>query len=244
MKSGAANADELRGESIELGDRIDRGDERLREIEGDLDDLLLRIPNPPDPDVPVGPPDARRRRSASGASRSRTTPTAGSASRTGKSPKQLGIIDLAAGAKVSRQRFPAVPRRRGAAGARPDQLGSGRALDRARHDRDLAARCRQPGLGAWHRADPGQGRPDVRRDARRPVPDPDGRGAGHQHPPRRDHRCGAAANSLRRLRAQLPTRSRRRRSRDARHPARPPVRQGRDGRLHRARRTRRPSSSG
>ena len=58
MKSGAANADELRAKSTELGTRIDAGEERLRSVEASLEELLLRIPNPADPDVPVGAPEA------------------------------------------------------------------------------------------------------------------------------------------------------------------------------------------
>ena len=53
----------------------------------------------------------------------------------------------------------------------------------------------QRGLGARHGPDPGQGRPDVRRDARRAVPGAHRRGAGHQHPPRRDHRGGPSCPS-------------------------------------------------
>ena len=80
-----------------------------------------------------------------------------------------------------------------------------------------------------HGPDPGQGRPDVRRHARRPVPGPDRRGAGHEPPPRRDPRGRRAADPLRRLHAVLPPRGGRRRQGHPRHPPRPPVRQGRDG---------------
>ena len=80
-----------------------------------------------------------------------------------------------------------------------------------------------------HRPDPGQGRPDVRRDPRRAVPGPDRRGPGHEPPPRRDPRGGRAADPLRGLLAVLPARGRRRRQGHPRHPPRPPVRQGRDG---------------
>jgi seryl-tRNA synthetase len=38
--------------------RIAAGDEQLRELEAQLEDLLLRIPNPADPDVPVGGEEA------------------------------------------------------------------------------------------------------------------------------------------------------------------------------------------
>jgi seryl-tRNA synthetase len=59
MKAGdRERGDALRDEARALGDRIAAGDERLRDLETRLADLLLRIPNPADPDVPVGGEDA------------------------------------------------------------------------------------------------------------------------------------------------------------------------------------------
>ena len=58
MRSGGAEADRLRAEARGLGERIAERDARLAELEAELDDLLLRIPNPADPDVPVGGPEA------------------------------------------------------------------------------------------------------------------------------------------------------------------------------------------
>ena len=49
---------ELRAASTAAGDRIKTLDATLAETEATLDDLLLRIPNPPDPDIPVGGEDA------------------------------------------------------------------------------------------------------------------------------------------------------------------------------------------
>ncbi len=101
MKAGGAGADELKARSTELGTRIEAGDERLRELEAQLDDLLLRIPQPPDPDVPVG-----------GEEDSIIVRTWGEpASSEGKKPHwevadRLGMFDLAAGAKVSGSGFP------------------------------------------------------------------------------------------------------------------------------------------
>jgi seryl-tRNA synthetase len=99
----------LRAQSSELGRRIVLLDGTLGELESQLDDLLLRIPNPPDPDVPVGPPEA------SVIVRSWGEPTASE----GKKPhweigEGLGILDLAAGAKVAGSGFP-LYRGRGAA---------------------------------------------------------------------------------------------------------------------------------
>jgi seryl-tRNA synthetase len=105
IKSGAANADELRRKSVELGTRIDAGEESLRSVEGSLDELLLRIPNPPDADVPVGPPDATV------TVRSWGDPLAHDAGGWERQPhwevgERLGMLDLAAGAKVAGSGFP------------------------------------------------------------------------------------------------------------------------------------------
>ena len=128
-----------------------------------------------------------------------------------------------------RLRLPGLQGRRRGAPARPDHVVPRRPHPRERLHRDLAADAGQPGLGARHGPDPGQGRPDVRRHSRRPVPGPDRRGAGHQPAPRRDPRARDPADPLRRLHAVLPPRGRRGRQGHPRHPARPPVRQGRDG---------------
>jgi seryl-tRNA synthetase len=101
MKAGGAGADELKARSTELGTRIEAGEQRLRELDDQLDDLLLRIPNPPDPDVPVG-----------GEEDSVIVRTWGEpASSAGKKPhwevaERLGMFDLAAGAKVTGSGFP------------------------------------------------------------------------------------------------------------------------------------------
>jgi seryl-tRNA synthetase len=105
MKSGRANAAELRAKSVELGTQIDQGEERLRSVEAELDELLLRIPNPPDPDVPVGPPDATV------TVRSWGEPLAHYAGGWERKPhweigERLGMIDLPAGAKVTGTGFP------------------------------------------------------------------------------------------------------------------------------------------
>jgi seryl-tRNA synthetase len=105
MKSGAANADELRAQSVALGTSIDQGEERLRSVEASLDELLLRIPNPADRDVPVGPPEATV------TVRSWGEPLAHDAGGWERKPhwevaERLGMLDLAAGAKVSGSGFP------------------------------------------------------------------------------------------------------------------------------------------
>ena len=62
IKAGAA-ADgpevvDLRATSSRAGERISALDASLAETQAALDDLLLRIPNPPDPDIPVGGEEA------------------------------------------------------------------------------------------------------------------------------------------------------------------------------------------
>jgi seryl-tRNA synthetase len=100
MKQGDASADQLRGQSVEIGSQIDAGDERLRKIDADLESILLRIPNPADPDVPVGPSEATK------TVREWGEPIAHDAGGWERKPhweiaERLGIIDLAAGAKVT-----------------------------------------------------------------------------------------------------------------------------------------------
>jgi seryl-tRNA synthetase len=104
MKQGG-NADTLRGQSQELGSRIEHGEEQLRQIEADLEMALLRVPNPADPDVPVGPPEATT------TVREWGEPVAHDADGWERKPHweiadALGIIDLPAGAKVTGTGFP------------------------------------------------------------------------------------------------------------------------------------------
>src|SRR5438067_388908 len=48
----------LSGESRALGEELAAAETRLREREDALHELLLRVPNPPDPSVPEGTSDA------------------------------------------------------------------------------------------------------------------------------------------------------------------------------------------
>ena len=50
----------LRQASVEAGAKIEKIDAELAETESQLEELLLRIPNPADPDVPVGDASANR----------------------------------------------------------------------------------------------------------------------------------------------------------------------------------------
>ena len=231
---------ELRAASTRAGERIDQIDAELADGRG-----RARGPAPahPEPGRPRGP---RRRRG-----RQRHGPDLGRAARCASATapdgsawerrphweigEALDIIDNPRGAKIAGSGFPVYKGAGLAAPAQPHLLVPRRPHRGARLHRGLAAGGRQRRLGARHRPDPGQGRPDVRRHARRPLPGPDGRGPGHEPPPRRDPRGRRAAGPLRGVLALLPARGRRRRQGHPRHPARPPVRQGRDGAVREAR---------
>jgi seryl-tRNA synthetase len=106
MRSGgAADVSELKAQSVELGRHIAEAEDELRELDSQLDELLLRIPNPPDADVPVGPPSETK------TVRSWGEPLQHDAGAWERKPhwevaENLGILDLAAGAKVTGSGFP------------------------------------------------------------------------------------------------------------------------------------------
>ena len=91
----------LRAESTTAGERIAAIDAELAAVQAELDDAMLRIPNPADPDVPVGGENANE-----------TVRTWGEPlGREGRRPHwevgdDLGMFDLARGAKVSGSGFP------------------------------------------------------------------------------------------------------------------------------------------
>jgi seryl-tRNA synthetase len=62
IKGGAspdgAEVAELKAASVRAGERIGALDAELAEVEAEVEDALLRIPNPADPEVPVGGEDA------------------------------------------------------------------------------------------------------------------------------------------------------------------------------------------
>jgi seryl-tRNA synthetase len=95
----------LRARSMELGARITGLDSLVAQAQGLLEDLLLQIPNPPDPDVPVGDENA------SVIVRTWGDPRPHSADGWTVKPhwevgESLGMIDLAAGAKITGSGFP------------------------------------------------------------------------------------------------------------------------------------------
>jgi seryl-tRNA synthetase len=53
-----AEANLLKERMSAIGGAIDAYDSQLRQVEVDFEDAMLRIPNPPEPDAPVGPDDS------------------------------------------------------------------------------------------------------------------------------------------------------------------------------------------
>jgi seryl-tRNA synthetase len=99
----------LRERSSSVGARIQELDAQVAEADAELEELLLRIPNPADPDVPIGGEDAsvivrtwgeplQRRVDTDGASWERRPHW--------EIGEALGLFDLAAGAKVTGSGFP------------------------------------------------------------------------------------------------------------------------------------------
>jgi seryl-tRNA synthetase len=118
----------LKAASTAAGERIDAIDAELATVESELEDLMLRIPNPADPDVPVGGEEANR------VVRTWGEPLP----RDGRRPhwelaEELRIIDLARGAKISGSGFPVY-------------LGDGSALQRALISWFLDVHTREHGM--------------------------------------------------------------------------------------------------
>ena len=123
IKAGAApdgpDVAALRAASTTAGERIKALDETLAETEAALEDLLLRIPNPPDPDVPVGGEEANVTVRTWGELLPRDQPLtgeagadapAGGATWTRRPHWEIGealdILDNARGAKITGSGFP------------------------------------------------------------------------------------------------------------------------------------------
>ena len=96
-----AEVEQLKAESTRVGERIIAIDAELAAVQAELEDAMLRIPNPADPDVPVGGEEANR-----------TVRTWGDPlPAEGRRPHwelgdELGLFDLPRGAKVSGSGFP------------------------------------------------------------------------------------------------------------------------------------------
>jgi seryl-tRNA synthetase len=98
----AAEADALKQRMALIGDEIAALDERLRVVEAEFDDAMLRIPNPPEPDVPV----------AEDESGNMTLKVVGEKPVFDFEPlphwdlgERLGILDVERGAKIAGSRF-------------------------------------------------------------------------------------------------------------------------------------------
>ncbi|CAN5727628.1 MAG: serine--tRNA ligase [Gemmatimonadetes bacterium] len=102
-KRRGEGAEELIAETRMVADRIREVDARLREIEGEIEQILLRIPNTPDPSVPAG-----------GEENNRVVRSWGELPSYDFTPRphweigaELGILDLPTGAKITGSGFPA-----------------------------------------------------------------------------------------------------------------------------------------
>ncbi len=136
----------LRAESTAAGEQIAVLDAEAAEVEARLDDVLLRIPNPADPDVPVGDADANLVVRTWGELLPRVEPITGEAGADAdpaggtwerrphwEIAEALDIIDLERGAKVAGSGFPVYK-------------GAGAALQRALIDFFLGVHTRENGF--------------------------------------------------------------------------------------------------
>jgi seryl-tRNA synthetase len=108
---------DLRARSTAVSDRLTAIEAELTETEAKVEDLLLRIPNPADPDVPVGGEDANVTVRTWGEQLPRVAPVRGDvgadagAETWERKPhwdlaEALDILDLARGAKIAGSGFP------------------------------------------------------------------------------------------------------------------------------------------
>jgi seryl-tRNA synthetase len=109
IKGGAdpqgADVAGLRAASVVAGERIDALDAELAGVEAELDELLLRIPNPADPGVPVGGEEANVTVRTWGEALARDV-DGWERKPHWELAEALGIIDNARGAKVAGSGFP------------------------------------------------------------------------------------------------------------------------------------------
>ena len=97
---------DLRARSAALGRRIDELDAALADTQGELDELLLRIPNPADPDVPIGGEEANLVVRGWGEPAPHVRPDGSTVRPHWEVGAALGLLDLEAGAKVTGSGFP------------------------------------------------------------------------------------------------------------------------------------------
>jgi len=123
----------LRGRSTELGARITELDTIVNEVQAALEELLLQIPNPPDADVPVGDASASVIVRTWGDPRPHVGADGSVVRPHWEVGEALGMIDLAAGAKVAGSGFPIYK-------------GAGAALQRSLIDLFLELHTREHGF--------------------------------------------------------------------------------------------------
>jgi seryl-tRNA synthetase len=150
IKGGASpdgpDVAELKAESTRAGERIKALDAELAEVEAEVDDLLLRIPNPADPDVPIGGEEANVTVRTWGEQLPREQPVEGEVGADAhpggttwtrrphwELAEALDIIDNVRGAKISGSGFPVYK-------------GAGSALQRALINWFLDVHTRENGL--------------------------------------------------------------------------------------------------
>ncbi|MGZ3587396.1 MAG: serine--tRNA ligase [Candidatus Limnocylindrales bacterium] len=124
---------DLKARSAALGRRIDELDAALADAEGELDDLLLRIPNPADPDVPVGGEEASVIVRTWGEPAGHIRPDGSIVRPHWEVGDALGMLALDAGAKVTGSGFPIY-------------RGHGAALQRALIDFMVGLHVREHGM--------------------------------------------------------------------------------------------------
>jgi len=128
---------ELRRSSGEVGGWVDALEGDLASVHAELDDLLLRIPNPADPDVPVGGEEANLVVRTWGEPLPHEAPGSDGGTWTRRPhwevAERLGILDLPAGARIAGSGFPL-------------WRGPGAALQRALIDFMLAVHTGQHGM--------------------------------------------------------------------------------------------------
>ncbi len=95
----------LRGQSTDIGVQIDGLAPKISELESELEDLLLRIPNPPDPDIPVGGEEANVTVRTWG-DRLPVASDGWTRKPHWELGEALGILDNARGAKIAGSGFP------------------------------------------------------------------------------------------------------------------------------------------
>ncbi|MFL5681334.1 MAG: serine--tRNA ligase [Chloroflexota bacterium] len=110
IKGGAAadsrEVEALKLDARDIGGRIADRDSRLQDLESDVADLLLRIPNPADPDVPVGGEEANVTVRTWGDPLARKADDGFERKPHWELAERLDIIDNVRGAKIAGSGFP------------------------------------------------------------------------------------------------------------------------------------------